>query len=595
MGGVYNDSVRRQAPMGRLSLPFVPNTAPRRMKLVSTQLSYFFADPSVRTNTRALMKLVVLLLVVITVFAVVFHFVMAYEGQEHSWLTGVYWTLTVMSTLGFGDITFTSDLGRAFSLLVLVSGVVLLLIVLPFAFIRFFYAPWLEAQLQFKAPRAVPATMNGHLIICAHDTLTPGLIDRLIDTDVPYVVVEPDRAKAADLSNEDINVVTGEIDDPATYLALRAPHAAMVLANREDTVNTNITLTVREVAPDVPIVALVSADEAEDVLELSGATHVLPLKRQLGEHLANRVDGNHARTHGIGQYHDLQIAELPIRNTPFVGKTLLEARVREISGASVVGMWARGRFHAARPDLLLTADAVPVVVGTEAQLAALDELMLIYNVNPHPVLIIGGGRVARAAARALQRAGTHVNVVERDPIICERARNVGATVFEGDAADYALLDQAGIQTAPSVLLTTHDDAMNIFLAAYCRRLNPAIRIVSRITHDRNVESIHRAGADFVLSYASLGASAVFSLLQGNDLVVLGVGLDLFSVDVPRSLAGKTLAESRIGEKSGLLVVGIQAADQILSNPPPDTELPSGGELAMMGSPEQRHRFAEAFE
>ena len=41
------------------------------------------------------------------------------EGQAHSWLTGLYWTLTVMSTLGFGDITFHSDLGRAFSIVVL--------------------------------------------------------------------------------------------------------------------------------------------------------------------------------------------------------------------------------------------------------------------------------------------------------------------------------------------------------------------------------------------------------------------------------------------------------------------------------------------
>lgn len=75
------------------------------------------------------------------------------EGQEHSWITGLYWTLTVMSTLGFGDITFTSDIGRLFTVVVLVSGIVLLLMVLPFAFIRHFYAPWLEEQTKRRAPR----------------------------------------------------------------------------------------------------------------------------------------------------------------------------------------------------------------------------------------------------------------------------------------------------------------------------------------------------------------------------------------------------------------------------------------------------------
>jgi voltage-gated potassium channel len=112
------------------------------MKLVSTHLSYLLTQNETRQNLRALAKYVIFLLAVIAVYSVVFHWIMwEIEGREHSWITGVYWTLTVMSTLGFGDITFQSDLGRAFSVLVLLSGVVLLLIVLPFAFIRFFYAP----------------------------------------------------------------------------------------------------------------------------------------------------------------------------------------------------------------------------------------------------------------------------------------------------------------------------------------------------------------------------------------------------------------------------------------------------------------------
>ena len=49
------------------------------------------------------------MLAMITAYSVAFHWLMAAEGQQHSWLTGFYWTLTVMSTLGFGDITFTSD------------------------------------------------------------------------------------------------------------------------------------------------------------------------------------------------------------------------------------------------------------------------------------------------------------------------------------------------------------------------------------------------------------------------------------------------------------------------------------------------------
>ena len=126
------------------------------MKFVGVQLSYFFSDRKVRRNVRSLLKYVAFVFAVIVVFAITFHFVMLYEGEQHSWVTGFYWTLTVMSTLGFGDITFHSDLGRLFSILVLVSGIVLLLIVLPFAFIRFFYAPWLETQVRMRAPARCP-------------------------------------------------------------------------------------------------------------------------------------------------------------------------------------------------------------------------------------------------------------------------------------------------------------------------------------------------------------------------------------------------------------------------------------------------------
>jgi hypothetical protein len=101
----------------------------------------------------------------VTVYAVLFHLIIVHiEGQQHSWITGLYWTLVVMTTLGFGDITFTTDIGRLFSILVLLSGVVFLLVMLPFLFIRLFYAPWLESRVRLRAPREVPPGTSGHVI-----------------------------------------------------------------------------------------------------------------------------------------------------------------------------------------------------------------------------------------------------------------------------------------------------------------------------------------------------------------------------------------------------------------------------------------------
>ena len=140
------------------------------MKFLPSQLAYLTTDREARTNLGALAKYMVFLAALATLYALLFHVIkLNVEHEQHSWVTGFYWTLVVMTTLGFGDITFTSDIGRLFSILVLLSGVVFLLVMLPFLFIRLFYAPWLEARVRLRAPREMPAGTSGHVIIAEYD------------------------------------------------------------------------------------------------------------------------------------------------------------------------------------------------------------------------------------------------------------------------------------------------------------------------------------------------------------------------------------------------------------------------------------------
>ncbi|MGB3542284.1 NAD-binding protein, partial [Rubrivirga sp.] len=402
-------------------------------------------------------------------------------------------------------------------------------------------------------------------------------------------------ATATERYLDGVSVVVGEVDRRATYEALALDRARLILANREDTVNTSIILTARDVAPNVPIVAVASADEAVDVLELSGATRVLPLKRWLGEQLANRVNALHAECHPVGRYEDLLIAELPAHRTPLAGRTVRETGLRQETGVSVIGVWERGHLLPARADTLLTDASVLLVIGTEAQLRTIDRQMLAYGENPNPVIVVGGGRVGTSAVRALHERGVPVHLIElREHLIPRNAPHTART-FVGDAADYGVLTEAGVLEAPSVVLTTHDDAMNIYLATYCRKLNPDLRIVSRITHDRNIEAIHRAGADFVLSYATLGAQAVVSAMKGKDLLVLGEEVDLYTVPPPSSLYGKTLVETGIGARTGLTVIGVERDGEVITDLTAETVLRPGSALVMLGDADQRADFASAFE
>ena len=542
-------------------------------------------------------RYLLVLVAVVVLYGWVFHILMVREGQEHSWFTGIYWALTVMSTLGFGDITFVSDLGRAFSTLVLISGVLLLLIILPFLFIRFVYTPWLEQQSyrRLRALRSVPADVSDHVIICANDPIATGLIGRLQVAGIPAYVIEPDPVTARQMHDEGCPVITGEIDATGTYAAARVEHARLLFANASDTVNSNVVLTARELTSTVPILAIAESEDSVDILELSGASQVLPLKRRLGEHLASRVSVGSARANVIGKFDDLVLAEFPVHETPFQGRRIRETKLREVLGVTIVAAWERGSLRRVEPDYLLEPASMAIVMGTSEQIRDLDEAIAIYDANPNPVIVIGGGKVGCSAARVLRERGARVHMVERDESVSERIGDVPDRLFVGDAADRVLLERAGIRHAPSILLTTHDDAMNVYLTVYCRRLNPNARILTRVTHHRTIEAIVRAGADFVLSYAALGVEAVSSAVEGRELLMVGVGVGLFDIPLPAGLAGQTLAAAEICERTGLIVIAVRQNGRIRLQPFESGLLGPGSALMALGTPEQRRAFGESFE
>jgi Trk K+ transport system NAD-binding subunit len=260
----------------------------------------------------------------------------------------------------------------------------------------------------------------------------------------------------------------------------------------------------------------------------------------------------------------------------------------------VVATWERGRLLPASPDSQLTSYSVAVVVGTQEQLTELDAMFSIYEPNENPVLVLGGGKVGAAAARALRKRGVSVHMIERDPSLRTALEGIADKVLIGDASDIEVIKKAGIDDAPSVVLSTADDATNAFLAIYCRRLNPDTRIVCRITHERTLEAVHRAGADSVLSYGTLGAQSLLALVRGPDTVIIGEGVDIFVQKMPESLSGKTLGGSAIGARTGLNVIAVQSQTGVATNPGAETVLEAEAELVMLGTPEQREEFELVF-
>jgi Trk K+ transport system NAD-binding subunit len=517
---------------------------------------------------------------------------MSYEGQEHSIVTGFYWTLSTMSTLGYGDIRFVSDMGRVFSILVLLSGIIFMLVLLPFTFIEFFYVPWTKRRDVNLIPRRVTDKMKGHVILTYYGPVSSALIEKLEHFNYSYVVVLQDAEEVSRLSNSGINAILGELNDPKTWSRARVEQAALVATTRDDIANTSVVFTVRGITEKTPVVATVRAPSSREILKLAGSSRVLDLTRLVAESLSRRAVGAGKFSHVIGKIDDLLIAEVDAGRTSLIGKGYLEAQ--HLTSVSIVGFWDRGSFEVGTSDSVVEENTLLVLAGSRTQLKEFDEKFQSADEAPasQPVIIIGGGRVGRACATALKRRGLEYRIVEKAE---ERVRD-NDYYIHGSGDDKAVLQSAGIETAETVVITMGDDETNTYLTILCRLLRPNIQIICRTKLERNLAAMHRAGCDIALSSSSLAANALFNLLHRVDLLMVAEGLDVFKVPVPEGLVSQTLAEARIKQTTNCSVIGIDCHDksQTVTNPRPDFVLPRAGEIVLIGTPESEIKFLKLY-
>ncbi len=560
------------------------------LKSFTAEVATLVRSPRGGRNLRALLRFGLVFVAMVVLYSIGFHLLMLREGHDHSWITGFYWTLTVMSTLGFGDITFHTDLGRLFSIVVLLSGTLFMLVLLPFTFIQFFYQPWMAAQAAARAPRQLPAETHDHVLLTSYDAVTAALIRRLQQYRHPYALLVGDLDEALRLYDDNVKVVVGKPDDPETWRRLRAARAALVVCTASDAANTTAAFTARGAVAELPIITTAADAASVDILELAGANHVLRLEQMIGQSFARRTLGGDAMSHVIGQFDDLCIAEANAHRTPMIGQTLREAKLREQLGVTVVGVWERGAFEPGTADTVIHENTVLVMAGTREHLTHYDEMFAIYNVSAGHVVILGGGRVGRATAEALVRQGLDYRIVEQHD---SRVRD-DQKYIHGSAADLETLEAAGIRDATTVIITPHDDDLNVYLTLYCRRLRPDIQILARATHEQAVPTLHRAGADSVLSYASMGASAAMNYLRRGSLLMIAEGLDLFRMRMPQRLVGQTIADAKVRDRTGCNVVALRTADGMQVTPDPFATLPADADILLIGTDESEQRFLKTF-
>ena len=131
----------------------------------------------------------------------------------------------------------------------------------------------------------------------------------------------------------------------------------------------------------------------------------------------------------------------------------------------------------------------------------------------------------------------------------------------GDARQLRTLEAAGVEGARAVVIALSDDAAALFATLLVRDLAPEVPIVARANAAANVERIHRAGADFVLSTGQVAGQIVAGSLFGRAALGLDGGLEIAEL-AAAPFAGRAIDALDLRARTGCSLVALGRGEEI---------------------------------
>ncbi|MGA2470986.1 MAG: NAD-binding protein [Solirubrobacteraceae bacterium] len=199
-------------------------------------------------------------------------------------------------------------------------------------------------------------------------------------------------------------------------------------------------------------------------------------------------------------------------------------------------------------------------------------------------IVCGYGRVGRQVVRDLQAAGAQYVIVDSNPAVRELAQRDGLPFIAGDASSDAVLIQAGVQRACSILACADSDSDNVFITLTARELRADIAILARAGIEDSEKKLKRAGADRVISpYKASGTEMARLALHPQISGVVDVDSE-YRVEEIVVGDGYATAPQTVGDiHGGAVIVGLRRGGEFQAQPPADTVLQPGDVIIAIGT------------
>jgi voltage-gated potassium channel len=211
-----------------------------------------------------------------------------------SWLDSAYMTVITLATIGYGEIHPLGDVGRVFTIGLILVGVSTLGYALA-EMTAFFAGGGLRAYRHRERMEKMLHNLRNHTVICGCGRLGSSVALELHAKRMPFVVVDRDRHAFDKLHlDRDVPFVQGDANDDEVLLQAGVQRAlTLVAALNDDAHNVFLTLSARVLTRDTNP-NLVIHGKAEDPatlqkLERAGATHAFSPSRVLGHRIALQI------------------------------------------------------------------------------------------------------------------------------------------------------------------------------------------------------------------------------------------------------------------------------------------------------------------
>lgn len=212
------------------------------------------------------------------------------------------------------------------------------------------------------------------------------------------------------------------------------------------------------------------------------------------------------------------------------------------------------------------------------------------------IIIAGLGRVGRQAASELFESKIPFVIVDPGTDAQHYAHQHNYLHFLGDASDDDVLMKAGISRANGLIVTTGDDANNLYIVLSARVLKSDLYIVSRAVDDASIPKLVRAGANRAISPYAIGGRRLAHLILSPAVVDFfdtvikrdeqSLNLEGINVPIGAKVIGQTLASLDAMGRTGASILVILRDKNVLPNPDPETVLCANDQLLALGTVEE---------